>query len=151
MTGSYLGAESVLCDDWIVQQLATVATDLNALYAGLASRIYVDVAPDDVAWPVIVFQCQTPPRDIRGVGVSRVMVDTLYVVKAIAQSDTYAPLRDVARVIDAAMTQAAPSAINDGLVLSSIRQNEFRLATQEKGSQYRHLGGEFQMYAQAAS
>lgn len=151
MTANYLGAELVLFDLWIEQQLATKAVELDAIAPGLSTRVFSDVAPPGTLYPFIVFQCQDPPRDVRGVGVSRVMVDTLYVVKAVSQTTTYAPLAPIAKVIDAAMTSSAGSAVEDGLVLASVRDNQFALTEIENGTQYRHLGGAYKMQAQAAA
>lgn len=151
MANTYLGAEVALVDDFVTGRFAqaSIVTALNAISAGLATRIYGDLAPTDAVYPFIVFQCQSPPRDIRGVGVVRVMVDTLYVVKAVAQTTSYAPLVGVAKVIDQAMTAPDVVAVGDGFVLSSVREDQFQLVEVDSGKQFRHLGGQFRIQAQA--
>lgn len=146
---TYLGAEQVLTDLWVQQQLATKSADFDTISPGLSARIFLDYAPEGTPYPFVIYQCQSPPRDVRGVGVVRVMVDTLYIVKAVAQVTSYQPLAPVARVIDAAMTSATGSPVVDGMVLASVREEGFNLLEIEGGTQYRHLGGQYRIHAQA--
>lgn len=147
--GQYQGAETELGNQWIQQRLALYATQLNAISSGLSSRIYPDIAPPGVPYPFIVYQVQSPPRDIRGVGATRVMVDTLYVVKAVAEVASYGPLAPIASVIDTAMTSESGSAVGDGTVFSSVRENGLSLAEPPKdGTQIRNLGGVYRLHMQ---
>lgn len=149
MTGTYLGAEQAMCSLWVKVALEAKAADFDAIAPGLSSRIFEDFAPDGTPYPFVVFQCQSPPRDIRGVGTSRVMVDTLYVVKAVSQVDSYLPLAPIARTIDSAMTSSTGSAVGDGFVLTSVRQDQFAMVEVDSGTQFRHFGGEYKLQAQA--
>jgi hypothetical protein len=146
---TYTGAEQVLVDLWVKAQLDARAAEFNAVAAGLSTRIFLDYAPEGTPYPFVIYQCQSPPRDVRGVGLSRVLIDTLYVVKAVSQVDSYAPLAPIAKVIDAAMTSAAGSAVEDGLVLTSVRQDQFSMVERDQGTQFRHFGGEYKIQAQA--
>ena len=146
--GTYSGAEQPMCDAWVKARIATVASQLDTISTGLSTRVYLDYAPKDAKYPFIIFQCQDPPRDVRGVGVSRVMVDTLYVVKAVAQVDSYAPLAPIASLIDQAMTSAQGGSVGDGHVFAAVRDTAFSLVEVEAGTQYRHLGGQYKMQAQ---
>lgn len=144
----YEGAEQVLCDIWVRGRLESISEDLNLIAAGLSARIYQDYAPKGVEWPVIVFQCQDPPRDVRGVGVSTVMVDTLYLVKAIAQADDYGVLAPIATAMHRAMTTSTGSAVGDGSVLTSVRREQFSMVEVDEGEQFRHFGGIYGIQAQ---
>lgn len=148
--GSYQGAEQVITDLYVQARLATVDTivDLEAIDIGLSTRVYEDVAPNDARLPYIVWQCQSPPRDVRGVGTFRVMVDTLYIVKGVSQGTSYAPLAPVAAAIDRAMTNSTGSAVEDGMVLTSVRNDQFSLREVAEGTEFRHLGGEYRIQAQ---
>lgn len=147
----YTGAESTLVDAWIRQRLGvTAAASLDAISAGLSTRVFLDFAPEGTPYPFIIFQALTPPSDVRGVGIIRVMVDTLYLVKAVAQGTDYDALRPVVSVIDGALTQQDPVDMAGGILLTSVRDREFRLVEIENGKQFRHLGGEFRIQAQAA-
>lgn len=147
----YTGAESTLVDDFILLRLVgTHGASLDAISPNLSQRVFLDYAPEGTPYPFIIFQALTPPEDVRGVGIIRVMVDTLYLVKAVAQGSDYDALRPVVSVIDAAMTEDEPVDMAGGILLTSVRQREFRLVEIENGKQFRHLGGEFRIQAQAA-
>lgn len=139
-----------MVDLWVEQRLQGQAAALNAISAGLSGRIYNMLAPRGVGYPHIVYQCQVTPRDVRGVGPVRIMVDTLYIVKAVAQVSSFGPLAPVARTIDLALTSAEGSPVADGLVLSSAREEGFNLIEVTEGVQIRNLGGVYRIHAQAA-
>ena len=147
---SMMGAEQVLCDNAVEAMIAAKAADLEAINTGLSQRVYEGVAPDGTPYPFVIYQCLTPPRDIRGVGTFRQMVDTLYLVKAVAQGSSYAPLAPVARVLDAAMTAPEGVVVDGGAVFTSVREQQHSRVTVEQGTQFRHFGGEYKMQAQAA-
>ena len=146
--GTYAGAEQALTDKWAHERITAMAAALDDIDTGLSARVYDYFAPKTAKYPFIIVQCQQPPRDVRGVGISRVMVDTLYVVKAVAQTETWDDLKDIAHVIDLAMTSAEGSAVADGLVFTAVREDQFSLVEVESGTQFRHLGGAYKMQAQ---
>lgn len=147
---TYVGAEQAMVDLWVESRFADplIAADLEAIATGLSERLFPDFAPKGTPYPFIIYQCQDAPRVIRGVGTFAVMVDTLYVVKAVSQVDSYAPLAPIARVIDAAMTSSTGSAVEDGFVLTSVRDRQFALVEVDQGTQFRHFGGEYSIQAQ---
>ena len=147
--GTYAGAEEAMVDLWVEAQIVAQAEALDAINPGLSGRIFSVVAPQGTPYPFIVYQCQSPPRDVRGVGVYRVMIDPLYVVKVVAQVMSYDPLAPVARVLDIALTSASGSAVADGRILASVRNAGFHMVEIEAGTQYRHLGGEYRIQAQS--
>lgn len=151
MPGTYIGSEQELIEAWILSRLTgTYAAALEAVSPGLSTRVFPDVAPPTAAYPFIVYQAQSPPRDIRGVGTTRVMVEAVYVVKAIAQVSNYMTLATVAKVIDLAMTlQDVVVFGTDGYINSSVRDAQYSLSSVEQGTQFRHLGGEYRIMAQA--
>lgn len=149
--GTYTGAEQAMIDLWIKTRLLdpTVQAALDSISTGLGAKVFPDFAPKDATWPVIIFQCQDPPRDVRGVGTSSVMVDTLYIVKVVAQADSYDDLADPARVLHGALTTSTGDAVGDGLVLTSIRENQYSMTEVDEGVQFRHLGGIYRIQATA--
>lgn len=146
--GSYAGNELVLVNDWIEARLATRATQLEAISTGLSGRIYYQVAPETAAFPHIVYQCQSPPRDVRGVGLSTVMVDTIYIVKATAQTASYETLGPIAKEINVAMSSETGSSVGDGAVFTSSRNSVFAQRDPGSGVPVLHLGGEYHIQAQ---
>lgn len=145
---TFVGAEQAMVDLWVLARLQGQAAALDDIDAGLSTRIFQDYAPEGTKYPFIIWQCQDPPRAVRGVGVFVVMVDTLYVVKAVSQVDSYAPLAPIAKVIDSAMTTSTGSAVEDGFVLTSVRDRQFALVERGQGTQFRHFGGEYSIQAQ---
>lgn len=144
----YVGAEQVLVNLWVADRIAQRNADLEAIHLGLSGRVFLDSAPEDATFPVIIYQCQDPPRDVRGVGTFTVMVDTLYLVKVVAQTDDYGPLLPVAKVLHEAMTTSTGGTVGDGTVLTSVRRNQFSMTEYAEGSDWRHLGGMYQIQAQ---
>jgi hypothetical protein len=147
---TFVGAEQAMVDLWVEARFEdpAIVAALEVIDVGLSTRVFQDFAPEGTPYPFIIWQCQDPPRVIRGVGVSTVMIDTLYVVKAVAQVDSYAPMAPVARVIDSAMTSSTGSAVEDGFVLTSVRDRGFALVERDQGTQFRHFGGEYSIQAQ---
>lgn len=146
--GEYVGAEQVLVELWVKDRIATVADRLEEIALGLSARVYSEAAPKDAEFPVIIFQCQDPPRDVRGVGTFTVMVDTLYLVKAVAQVDDYAELAPIASALNDALTTPTGGSIGTGTVLTSVREEQFSMPEFDEGEQWRHLGGMYRIQAQ---
>lgn len=144
----YVGAEQVLVELWLRAQIATVNAALEEIALGLSTRVYSEAAPKDATFPVIIFQCQDPPRDVRGVGTFTVMIDTLYLVKAVAQVDNYAELAPIASALHGALTTSVGGAVGDGSVLTSVREAQFSMPEFDEGEQWRHLGGMYRIQAQ---
>ena len=154
MPASYIGAEQAMVDAWCDAALKA-HTAFDSLFPGdatLSQRVFPQIAPDGTKYPFIVYQAQSPPHVVRGVGPNRVMVDTLYVVKAVAQVASFDALADVAHEIDVVMTQAEPVAVPGGLglILASVQEDTFSLTESESGQLFRHLGGQYRILAQAS-
>ena len=136
----YLGAEQVMIEEWL-DAILKAHTDFDVISAGLTDRIFDGLAPRGVRYPFIVWQNQSPPQDNLGVGIARVMVDSLYTVKAIAQADSFSTLRPVAVEIDKAITNANGTTVDGGMIHTCARQRQFTQTTVEDSVQYRQLGG----------
>jgi hypothetical protein len=151
---SYVGAESAMIDIWVENQLKVVHAALfEAIDVGLSQRVYPDMAPQGIEYPFIVFQQQVTPEVVRGVGSAEVMVDTIYIVKAIAQGTTDGPLAPVASAIHDALVSNNGEAIIGGIgtIFTCHYKSQFKLTTAEQGSQFRHLGGAYRIQAQAVA
>jgi hypothetical protein len=143
---SLVGAEQDLVDRWVEARLLAHVplTDI------VEDRIYGYFAPRTAAMPFVIYQSIDPPRAVRGVGTAKIMVSTLYVVKAVAAVATFNGLATVAAAINAAMDEPEGEATFGGNVFASVWEQQFSLVEQEGEVQYRHLGGEFLIQAQAA-
>jgi hypothetical protein len=145
----YHGAEEALIDEWVRLKL-TNHTAFNVLFTGLTGRVFNRYAPSGTTYPYIIFQAQTPPDVVRGVGDAEVMVDTIYIVKAVAQADSFAPLANVAAAIRTAMVYPNGDSLTGGSIFTSRYEKQFSMVEPEATKQYRHLGGEFRIQAQAS-
>src|SRR4051794_2687949 len=94
-------------------------SDFNDISAGLSNRIYNRLAPTGVAYPYIIFQSQSSPAVVRGVGDAEVMVDTMYIVKGVAQAKTFESLAPVASAIRTALTWPNGDLVLGGSIFTS--------------------------------
>lgn len=145
---------------WIVQRFAdpAIVAALDSLGwtvngSLLSERVFEDVGPDDAAYPFITYSPQSPPDVVRGVGSAEVMVDTIYTVKAVAQGSDDKATGPVAAVIHQAMVESNGDAIIGGIgsIFMSRRMSVVRYTEPAQGSQFRHLGGAYQIQARAAA
>ena len=146
---TYKGAEIVMISQWIKDRLEAY-TDLDTISTGLTSRVFDDVAPSGATYPFIVYQVQSAPEVVRGVGSEEVMVDTVYVVKAIAQGTDSSALAPVAEAIRTALHEPTGEAVFGGNILMCRYERSFSMKEVESTKQFRHLGGEFRIQAQAS-
>lgn len=114
------------------------------------ARVWSDVAPQGVPFPYIITQIMSAV-DVIATGPIRVMVGTQYLIKGMAQGQTYsATLRQIANRVDALIhAQTADSVQGGGRIVSCVRQRPFRLTEATNGVQYRQLGGIYDINVQA--
>jgi hypothetical protein len=114
------------------------------------ARVWSDVAPQGVPFPYIITQSQSAV-DVIAIGPIRVMANTIYLVKGIAQGQYYSPaLVSIANRIDSLLqAQKADSVSGGGRIVSCVRQRPFRLTEATNGVQYRQLGGIYDINVQA--
>lgn len=136
-------AETFTADTW----LYTVLSDVTL--AGYATGgIYAHVNPNTTpTFPFVLFQLQAPGADVRGVGPARVMAQALYLVRGVAQANSFGgTLKSIADRIDV-LLQAASGTVSGGVVVSCVREQPFALPeTGPGGLQYRHLGGIYRLF-----
>lgn len=149
---SLVGAEQYMVDAWVESKLTTtpVSTALNTISTGLSSRVFGYYAPPGTAYPFIIYQAQTPPSMLRGVGGSEILVTTLYVVKAVAAQSSFSNLATIANAIHTALHVPAGAVPTGGIVVASVYEEQFSLVEVENNEQYRHFGGVFRIQAKAA-
>lgn len=140
--------ETTRVDAWLFDLLTNDAP-LTALVGDAEPRIFADSVPQGEAFPAVVYQLQggtdvrTATRD------SRVMINGLWVVKAIGQTDTFADLAPIADRIDDLLEQSTGGpAGSDGAVFTATRESPFRLPEPDEGVGFKHLGGMYRIYAQ---
>lgn len=133
-------------EQWLYATLSADPT-LQGLI-GNPARIYNAQAPTNTVYPMVVFQMLASP-DVLAVGGNRVMTRSVYVVKAVDRSGSFATCKAIAKQIEALIGNKTGST-TDTSILSCVREAAFELTdTDEAGNTYRQLGGRFQIQAQA--
>lgn len=136
--------ESSRVAQWITGKLNADTAVTNLIGVG---NIWELPAPADATYPMVVFHLLSE-LDVRtGAGAQRIMVNQIWVIRAIYAAQSYGNAITVADRIDALFDRASGTA--DGLtVFSSVREYGFRQADEDSGYQYRHLGGAYRIFAQ---
>lgn len=141
------GAETVVVDEWLDELLST-DTELTTLL-GAEGKVFDGVAPDATPYPFVVWQLETT-RDVYGVGPrARILVENDYRIRGVAGVETYTPLAPIAVRLDQ-LLDGAEAEVAAGLVLSSRRLEQYRLAEDINGQQIRQLGGLYRFLAVGA-
>jgi hypothetical protein len=130
-------------DKW----LYTVLSGDAQLVGLINGRVFDTLAPESAAFPYVVFQYQGG-HDVRGNGPTRVMTNSLYLVKAVGRGGSYASLWPIANRLDE-LLHAQHGANADGQAWA-VREQPFKLLEVDNGVQYRHLGGLYRIYVMEA-
>lgn len=125
-------------DAWLQTTLTGDAT-LATLVDG---RVFADIAPQGTPGPFIVHQFQGGADNI-GNGGNRVLVNGVWLVRVVAQTDSYLPLQPIADRIDAVLHRGA-----GGAVLTCTSEQPYRLTESAEGASWRHLGRLFRIQVQ---
>lgn len=139
-------AETWVADSWLFGVLSG-DVPLMALATG---GVYAHNNPSrTVAFPYVLFQQQAAGADVRGVGPVRIMAPMVYLVRGIAEGNSFGgSLKSIADRIDA-LLQAQHGTAADGVIVACVRERSFALPeTTADGRQYRHLGGVYRIWVQ---
>ena len=135
-----------IIEPWL---FATLSGDVTL--AGLVGgRISGTLSATPLATPYVTFLCQSP-RDVIGVGGTRVSTDNLYMVKGVAQTGSWNVLLPIAQRIDTLINLTGRAVSYGGGSLTCTREMTHELAEVDEGLQYRHLGGIYRIRASADS
>ncbi len=132
-------------EEWLWALLRYDAT-LQGLVGG---RVYAYAAPEGATLPAVVFQHQAATDVRTGPGQDRIMVDGLWLVRGVSEGRSFAQLRPVADRIDTLLSGASGT-VSDALVLHTVREEPAVLVERQAGIEYRHLGGLYRIWSQAA-
>jgi len=133
--------ELVHIDEWIT----SVLTADTALTDEVGDRIYAGQAPEQAAFPFVLFNQQSA-IDVLGVGAVRIFLNATYLVRVVGDTESYVSLRPAADRIDALLHDVR-AVVPDGHVLFSVREQGFSMveSTELPLVQYRHLGAIFRI------
>jgi len=127
--------ETTRVDAW----LHTTLSASSPLVALVSTRIYGYVAPQGTTGNMVVYNWQGG-SDLNTVGSYRALVNGLWQVKAITQSNSFAAAKAIMDIVDDTLHRASGS-VSDALILACVRQAPVQYVEVTNGIQYRHLGG----------
>lgn len=129
-------------DRWLYGELTSDAT----LAAAIGTRVFSDVAPDDVTFPLVILVQLADPA-VRGVGPAVIMSSGVYAVKFCGKGVPFSalePLADRARTV----LHAAAGSVTGGAVIGCVYQGRSRLTEIIEGVAYRQLIQTYRIYSQ---
>jgi hypothetical protein len=127
-----------------VERMLTTSAEVTG-YVG--DRIYPDLAPDDAAYPFVVYSLSTT-NDLYVIGGYRVWADVEILAKVYARGNSYEPLRPIVRALDGAFA-AATVATTGGSVMSARRIRQYGAVEEYESGQLRALGGYYRFFSQS--
>ena len=142
------GIEVVESDIWLDNILKT-DTEIETVFdnASLPVNVYDRLAPVDAPYPHILWHLESAV-DSGGIN-KRIMVNTIYVVRVVAEVDSYTPLKPFAKAIDDVL-EGAEGTTDDGLVLGVRREAPYHNVEESEGRQIRSLGGRYKIVVTAS-
>lgn len=132
--------EVAAVNEWLYTRLNGDTT-----LAGLVTGVYRDRAPDEAAFPFVVFALEYG-RDHETLNAVRIWTEMNYAVKIVTDARSLATIAPAADRIDALLHRASGAAT--GITIHEVRRTDIlcyaeTLATRE----YLHLGGMYQIRA----
>lgn len=135
--------EIKVIETWLVDALSA-STDVTDY---VDDRIFDLPPPRGTEYPYIIYS-MTSTNDVRGIGVTRIMSDTIFTVKAVARSSHAENLPALAAAIDDALTLEIPASVSTiGVVEACARERAVQLTEYTEGQHYEHRGGDYQIHA----
>ena len=119
----------------------------DATLAGLiGARAYHGVAPAGAQYPFVVFQMLSGGNDLIALGAIRIWAAPLFLIKAVCKGSSSGPVEPVANRIDQ-LLHAKSGTVANGAIWECVRERPFDLPTNEDGTVYQQLGGEWRIKA----
>lgn len=136
-------AETVTAETWLYTKLHGDST----LLASVPGGVHTWPAPANASGAYVLYQMQSGV-DIRGVGPTRIGVSGLWLVRVVAETQSYTGnLLTAANRIDV-LLHAASGTATGGTVWACVREQPFQLPETKDGRQWRHLGGIYRLWVQ---
>lgn len=128
-------AEVVTAEKWLVQTLKADGTLM-----GLVTNVYTYPIPPGTDRPYVLISEQAS-NDLMSLGVNRVWVNGLWVVRAVFDAAGWTGnLESAANRIDTVL-HGKEGVVSGGNIWACYREQPFRLIENNGGQQIRHLGG----------
>lgn len=133
-----------VAETWLEAALTGDAT-VNALISG---RVFDAPPPENTTYPYVIYN-PSSMNDVRGVGTTRIASDTMFTVKAVAQTDDHSVLTPLVSAMDDALTLSQPASVSGGTVHSCVRERPVKYREFTNGKHFVHRGGEYAIFVQA--
>jgi hypothetical protein len=124
----------------------TLLANDAALQALVGNRVYSGTAPEGSAYPLVQFSFEGG-RDVQEVAGHPIMIDELYVVKAVGKGNRLDTLKPIYERVHT-LLQRASGTVADGKVIACVRQTPIKYEEIDNGITYRHLGGIYRIQSQ---
>ena len=126
--------EILIAEEYLFQKLKT---GIGAL---VNNRIYPNAAPEDSAYPLVIFQF-IDGSETQTIDGTRVISHFQYLVKAAVKGTSLLPLKSIVKgITDTLHRSDGVTTQTPGRVISCLRDKPFNLPTVEDGNNYRQLG-----------
>lgn len=138
-----MGDEASRVEQWLYSTLSGDA----ALTVLVGTRIYSETAPPSTSSPLLVYSMQSA-HDVAGASAQRIMIDGLWLIKAVTTGASYSPLTPIMDRVDALLHRSDGGTAGTAIVFTSVREYPVRYHEITDGVGYRHLGGVYRIWAQ---
>jgi len=140
--------ESTRIDQWLYAAMKADST-LTALIGGSSDpRVYSELAPQQAAYPLVLFVNQSNIDVIGATENTRLHVQSIYAITGIDDTGTWVgDLQDIADRIDYLFHASTGGTADSATIYTSHRLQPLRLVEERDGRQIRRLGGLFRIYA----
>ena len=129
---------------------------INTVLAGSATIVSLvgtsfssDFIPEEEDYPGIVWTMMST-NDVVGIGATRIMLDDVFLIKAIDKNEGYATVAAIYAEIDTLFKKVSWRD-GDDFVIACSRVGRVKYKTFEGGASYAHLGGLYRIYSQLLS
>jgi hypothetical protein len=132
-------------DKWLYAKL----TGDGTLIGLVGSRVYMEIAKEGEAFPLIVMQQLPSSGPLMGVGTAVIWFDELWLVKGINKSRSYSTLGTIIDRVRAVLHAASGTVSGYGTVVGCVEESSpVRYSELLEGVQYQHLGLRFRVWTQ---
>jgi hypothetical protein len=128
--------------EWLYETLSEDVT-LSGLVTG---GVHEDPAPQGSAFPFLVFSLISA-LDVQVHNAMRIMVDSLWLVKAVDQNGSFSRTRTIMNRVDEILHRASGN-LGDAFIYSCVREESIRMTEVDDGKPYRHLGAQYRVHVQ---
>lgn len=131
---------------YVAQWLYTTLSSDPVLSSSAIGGVHEDPAPQGTNFPFIVFSL-TSALDVQVHNAMRIMVDSLWLIKAVDQYESFSRVRLLVDRIDQLLHRASGT-VTDAILYSSVREESIRQTEVDDGKHYRHLGAQYRVHVQ---